>query len=170
VTLWCAWLPQATPASKVASGEAQFCVVPSESVISAHTWGAAPKAQDKPKIKAVATLLQARAARGTNRQGRASARACLSAARPERSCHRRSCGEALPPRPPATQASTSAVVTLKSSGISRPAELDGKKYASYAARYGGLSPGAPCELGGWLAFETHGSCFARTLHARTTQS
>ena len=31
----------------------------------------------------------------------------------------------------------SAIVTLKSSGIVRPAQLDGKKYASYAARYEG---------------------------------
>lgn len=28
----------------------------------------------------------------------------------------------------------SAIVTLKSSGIERPAQLDGKRYASYAAR------------------------------------
>jgi hypothetical protein len=28
----------------------------------------------------------------------------------------------------------SAIVTLKSSGIQRPAQLDGKRYASYAAR------------------------------------
>ncbi|KAI8926526.1 NMT1/THI5 like-domain-containing protein [Entophlyctis helioformis] len=32
---------------------------------------------------------------------------------------------------------THAVVTLKSSGIDRPAKLDGKTYASYAARYEG---------------------------------
>lgn len=32
------------------------------------------------------------------------------------------------------QSNLSAVVTLKSSGIERPAQLDGKKYASYAAR------------------------------------
>lgn len=32
------------------------------------------------------------------------------------------------------QDNESAVVTLKSSGIDRPAKLDGKKYASYAAR------------------------------------
>lgn len=30
----------------------------------------------------------------------------------------------------------SAIVTLKSSGIERPAQLDGKRYASYAARCG----------------------------------
>uniref|UniRef100_A0A7S0S6H2 Thiamine pyrimidine synthase n=1 Tax=Chlamydomonas leiostraca TaxID=1034604 RepID=A0A7S0S6H2_9CHLO len=35
------------------------------------------------------------------------------------------------------QGSTSAVVALKSSGIERPAQLDGKKYASYGARYEG---------------------------------
>lgn len=32
------------------------------------------------------------------------------------------------------QLSTSAIVTLKSSGIDRPAKLDGTDYASYAAR------------------------------------
>ncbi len=35
------------------------------------------------------------------------------------------------------QDSTSAIVTLKSSGLDRPALLDGKRYASYAARYEG---------------------------------
>lgn len=33
------------------------------------------------------------------------------------------------------QTDTSAVVTLKSSGIDRPSKLDGKTYASYGARY-----------------------------------
>lgn len=33
------------------------------------------------------------------------------------------------------QTDTSAVVTLKSSGIDRPSKLDGKRYASYGARY-----------------------------------
>ena len=35
------------------------------------------------------------------------------------------------------QSDTSAIVTLKSSGIDRPALLDGKRYASYAARFEG---------------------------------
>lgn len=35
------------------------------------------------------------------------------------------------------QSNTSAIVTLKSSGIDRPKLLDGKKYASYGARYEG---------------------------------
>ncbi|KAI7841695.1 hypothetical protein COHA_004562 [Chlorella ohadii] len=35
------------------------------------------------------------------------------------------------------QRDTSAIVTLKSSGIDRPAKLEGKRYASYAARYEG---------------------------------
>jgi hypothetical protein len=30
---------------------------------------------------------------------------------------------------------TSAIVTLKSSGLDRPSKLDGKIYASYAARW-----------------------------------
>ncbi len=47
---------KATPASRVADGTAMFAVTPSESVISAHTWGDAPGA--KPKVVAVATLLQ----------------------------------------------------------------------------------------------------------------
>ncbi|KAG2441969.1 hypothetical protein HYH02_009763 [Chlamydomonas schloesseri] len=82
---------KATPASRVADGSCTFCVTPSESVISAHTWPAdTPGA--KPKFVAVATLLQD---------------------------------------------STSAIVTLASSGISRPAELDGKTYASYGARFEG---------------------------------
>ncbi|KXZ43661.1 hypothetical protein GPECTOR_83g273 [Gonium pectorale] len=79
-----------TPASRVAEGSATFCVTPSESVISAHTWGDAPGA--KPKLVAVASLLQD---------------------------------------------STSAIVTLASSGIARPAQLDGKTYASYGARFEG---------------------------------
>jgi ABC-type nitrate/sulfonate/bicarbonate transport system substrate-binding protein len=66
-------------------GSATFACVPSESVISYHTW---PNGE-KPKIVAVAALLQS---------------------------------------------NQSAIVTLKSSGIDRPAQLDGKKYASYAAR------------------------------------
>lgn len=33
--------------------------------------------------------------------------------------------------------STSAIVTLASSGIDRPSQLDGKVYASYGARYEG---------------------------------
>jgi NitT/TauT family transport system substrate-binding protein len=32
------------------------------------------------------------------------------------------------------QSNQSAIVTLQSSSIDRPAKLDGKKYASYAAR------------------------------------
>ena len=35
------------------------------------------------------------------------------------------------------QKQTSTIVTLKSSGLDRPAKLDGKVYASYAARYEG---------------------------------
>lgn len=35
------------------------------------------------------------------------------------------------------QDSTSAIVTLASSGIARPAQLDGKTYASYGARFEG---------------------------------
>ncbi|GLI71364.1 hypothetical protein VaNZ11_016553 [Volvox africanus] len=81
---------KATPASRVADGSCMFCVTPTESVISAHTWGGAPGA--KPKLVAVAALLQD---------------------------------------------STSAIVTLASSGISRPAQLDGKTYASYGARFEG---------------------------------
>ncbi len=77
-----------TPASKLTSGKAQFAVTPSETVISFHT----NTAEEKPKIVAVATLLQD---------------------------------------------STSAIVTLKSSGIDKPAQLDGKRYASYAARFEG---------------------------------
>ncbi|GFR51920.1 hypothetical protein Agub_g14404, partial [Astrephomene gubernaculifera] len=45
-----------TPASRVADGSCMFGVTPSESVISAHTWGNAPGA--KPKLVAVAAILQ----------------------------------------------------------------------------------------------------------------
>ena len=38
---------------------------------------------------------------------------------------------------PSPQIPTSAVVTLKSSGLDRPAKLDNTVYASYAARYEG---------------------------------
>jgi hypothetical protein len=41
------------------------------------------------------------------------------------------------PRAPRPQDSTSAIVTLASSGITRPAQLDGKTYASYGARFEG---------------------------------
>lgn len=78
-----------TPASKVASGIAQFALTPSESVISHFTM---PKKVDKPKTKGIAAVLSK---------------------------------------------STSAIVTKKSSGIDRPAKLDGKNYASYGARYEG---------------------------------
>lgn len=78
-----------TPASLLATGEATFAVTPTETVISYNTW---PEPDKKPKIKAVAALLQQ---------------------------------------------DTSAVVALKSSGIARPRDLDGKVYASYGARYEG---------------------------------
>jgi NitT/TauT family transport system substrate-binding protein len=77
-------------------GSATFACVPSESVISYHTW---PNGA-KPKIVAVAALLQS---------------------------------------------NQSAIVTLKSSGIERPAQLDGKKYASYAARW--VHTGSSCDAG-----------------------
>jgi hypothetical protein len=71
--------------SRLVNGSATFACVPSESVISYHTWPTG----DKPKIVAVAALLQS---------------------------------------------NQSAIVTLQSSSIDRPAKLDGKTYASYAAR------------------------------------
>lgn len=78
-----------TPGSRLADGSATFAITPSETVISYATF---PVSEARPKIKAVAALLQD---------------------------------------------STSAIVTLASSGIGRPAQLDGKVYASYAARYEG---------------------------------
>ncbi|CEM35571.1 unnamed protein product [Vitrella brassicaformis CCMP3155] len=74
-----------TPARKVAAGEADFAVTPSESAISFHT-----TEPSKPRLVAVAALLQK---------------------------------------------STSAIVTMKASGISRPRDLDGKAYASYEGRF-----------------------------------
>lgn len=41
------------------------------------------------------------------------------------------------------QGSQSAIVALASSGIDRPAKLDGKRYASYAARCGAAPAHAP---------------------------
>jgi ABC-type nitrate/sulfonate/bicarbonate transport system substrate-binding protein len=78
-----------TPASRLADGNADFAVTPSETVVSAHTQ---PAGSSKPKLVAVAAL---------------------------------------------QQVDTSAIVTLKSSGIDTPAKLDGKVYSSYGARYEG---------------------------------
>ncbi len=84
---------KATPASLLASNDALLAIHPSETVVSYNTWPADDaQHQNKPKIKAVAALLQ----------------------------H-----------------DTSAIVTLKSSGIDRPAKLDGCVYGSYGARYEG---------------------------------
>lgn len=80
---------KATPGSRVADGTATFAITPSETVISYHTF---PVADARPKVKAVAALLQD---------------------------------------------STSAIVTLGTSDLDRPAKLDGKKYASYGARFEG---------------------------------
>jgi ABC-type nitrate/sulfonate/bicarbonate transport system substrate-binding protein len=52
--LWLTDEYKRTPASRVVDGSAQFACTPSESVISYHTW----PDQAKPKIVAVATLLQ----------------------------------------------------------------------------------------------------------------
>jgi NitT/TauT family transport system substrate-binding protein len=74
-----------TPARKVERGFATFAVGPSESAISYHTTD-----PDKPKLRAVAALLQG---------------------------------------------STSAISVLADSGIDRPAQLAGKRYASYDGRF-----------------------------------
>eukprot|EP00429_Kryptoperidinium_foliaceum_P077936 CAMPEP_0176210144 /NCGR_PEP_ID=MMETSP0121_2-20121125/13994_1 /TAXON_ID=160619 /ORGANISM="Kryptoperidinium foliaceum, Strain CCMP 1326" /LENGTH=359 /DNA_ID=CAMNT_0017549171 /DNA_START=45 /DNA_END=1124 /DNA_ORIENTATION=+ len=76
-----------TPCSKVAVGEAHFAINSPEGVVG---WNVA---HGRPKLKAVAALLQDR--------------------------------------------NTSAIVTLKSSGRARPKDLDGCRYASYAARFEG---------------------------------
>ena len=73
-----------TPATKLARGEVEIAVCPSESIIS-HRYSSHPA-----PLKAVATLLAKDA---------------------------------------------SAIAVLKSSGITRPRELDGKRYASYGARF-----------------------------------
>eukprot|EP01052_Picozoa_sp_SAG31_P040743 SAG31_NODE_5981_length_2227_cov_3.720395_1_plen_367_part_00 len=78
-----------TPCGKVAAGEADFAMNSPEGCVG---WNTPPPGSTRPKLKAIAALLQ-------------------------------------------TQ--TSAIVTLKSSGLDRPAKLDGKTYASYAARYEG---------------------------------
>mmetsp|Transcript_22254 Transcript_22254/g.58094 ORF Transcript_22254/g.58094 Transcript_22254/m.58094 type:complete len:364 (+) Transcript_22254:755-1846(+) len=78
-----------TPCGLVAKGEADFAINSPEGCIG---WNTSPPGSARPKLTAVAALLQ-------------------------------------------TQ--TSAIVTLASSGIDRPAKLDGKVYASYAARYEG---------------------------------
>lgn len=79
---------KSTPASHLVTGDAQLAITPSETVVSHNTW----PDDSKPKLKAVATLLQE---------------------------------------------DTSAIVTLKSSGIDRPSKLDGTTYGSYGARYEG---------------------------------
>jgi len=73
-----------TPAKKVELGEADFAIVPSESIISYNT-----KADPVP-ARAIATILQK---------------------------------------------DVSAIVCLDGSGVKRPRDLDGKRYASYKARY-----------------------------------
>lgn len=79
---------KSTPASHLVAGDAQLAITPSETVVSHNTW----PDNSKPKLKAVATLLQQ---------------------------------------------DTSAIVTLKSSGLDRPSKLDGATYGSYGARYEG---------------------------------
>lgn len=74
-----------TPGRQVAAGIATFAVSPSETAVSFAT-----SEKDKPKLVAVAALLQG---------------------------------------------STSAICTLKSSGIDTPAKLEGKRYASYGGRF-----------------------------------
>jgi len=73
-----------TPARKLANGEVDFCVAPSESVISYQL------SENKKDLVAIAAILQR---------------------------------------------DKSAIVSLKNSGIEKPAELDGKIYGSYQARY-----------------------------------
>lgn len=79
-----------TPSGKVAASQADFALNSPEGCIG---WSCLPPVGSKrPKLKAVAALLQKQ---------------------------------------------TSAIVTLKSSGLDRPSKLDGKTYASYAARFEG---------------------------------
>ena len=78
-----------TPCGKVAAGVAEFAMNSPEGCVG---WNTPPPGSSRPKLKAVAAMLQAQ---------------------------------------------TSAIVTLASSGLDRPAKLDGKVYASYAARYEG---------------------------------
>ena len=78
-----------TPCGKAAAGLADFAMNSPEGCVG---WNTPPPGSKRPKLKAVAAMLQAQ---------------------------------------------TSAIVTLKSSGLDRPAKLDGKIYASYAARYEG---------------------------------
>ncbi|NBB80752.1 MAG: ABC transporter substrate-binding protein [Verrucomicrobia bacterium] len=73
-----------TPARRLAAGEVDFAIAPSESVIAYQT------SRNHQPLVAVASILQR---------------------------------------------DTSAIVTLASSGIERPAQLDGKVYASYDARF-----------------------------------
>jgi hypothetical protein len=82
---------KATPASRLASGEAHFACAPSETVISWATWPGG----DKPRIKAVATLLQD-SAHGAGPG--AARRAPGPGARPPASTGRG--GAPAPPQPP----------------------------------------------------------------------
>ncbi|KAI9009065.1 NMT1/THI5 like-domain-containing protein [Hyaloraphidium curvatum] len=78
-----------SPARKLAAGDADFAVAPSETAIA---YALLPKDKGLPRLTAVAAL---------------------------------------------AQKDTSAVVVRSSSGIERPAHLDGKSYASYNARFEG---------------------------------
>ena len=145
-----------TPAQRLSSGEADVAVTPTETVISSLTQ---PAHSTKPRLKVRAptplTVLSAptciasrpglcvlshgivpRKPRRTDgwlvrtQESDSSIRshALTSKLRP---CRLWQAIAAI------LQDDTSAIVTLKSSGLDRPAKLDGRTYASYGARYEG---------------------------------
>jgi len=134
-----------TPAAKVRTGAADVAIAPPETVISSHSpresWAAPVKLKARPHSSGyLGIILDV-----TPRAGSAGD-VVLCSVRPLHWAW--FCGEPLIScatgnRPVWLQAvaallqdDTSAIVTLESSGIDRPAKLDGCVYASYGARCG----------------------------------
>lgn len=142
---------KSTPASRLADGSAQLACVPSESVVSWATWPGGAR----PRIKAVAALLQACAHAIVTRAGSGIDR--RAAAGPGRGCGRGEAGGRAgvapwgqqhtmgapwgvgarvqthaPPNPDSKP--TTSPLPHPPPPPARPKLLDGKVYASYGAR------------------------------------
>eukprot|EP00798_Chlamydomonas_sp_ICE-L_P016730 gene16730-22999_t len=107
-----------TPASRVEDGSAHFAICPSESVISYHTHPEAAKPKGTSQVVDGSAICPSETVISYHTQPEASKLKVRGVAA-------------------ILSGSTSAVVTLESSGIDRPSKLDGKTYASYGARYEG---------------------------------
>ncbi len=136
---------RSTPASRVASGQATFAVAPSETVVS---YNSQPGSSSKPRLQVYSLSYGARCVhssvsragcdvRGADVHTEHTLNNCFTCNRlPSKqiTCFQGSpvCLQAVAAL---LQTDTSAIVTLKSSGIDRPGKLDSKTYASYGARY-----------------------------------